>query len=54
MVEGIDTKSPLKYTPFMNDELVAFVKKSTELSNHNVITIRELKELPLILKTKGL
>lgn len=53
MVEGIDTKSTLKYTPFMNDELVAFVKKSTELSNHNVITIRELKELPLILKDEG-
>ncbi len=41
------------YTPFKEDELVAFVRYHSPLAKQKVISLSELKTVPLILKDEG-
>ena len=53
MVEGIIRQPHLRYTPFMDDELVAIVSTRSRLTVGDVITIDELRSLPLVIREFG-
>ncbi len=53
MVEGYLRQPPLKYTPFMNDELVAIVSLKGGLSGLESITLEQLKTIPIVLREFG-
>lgn len=45
--------SLLKYTPFLQDELVAIVHTHSKWMDYDEITLDELKEVPLVLRERG-
>lgn len=53
MVEGLSRNAGFKYTPFMKDELVAFVRSGNSLASHESISLDELKAVPLVLREFG-
>lgn len=53
MVEGIKQQPQFKYTPFMDDELVAMVNAHNPLAMKDEITLDELKEIPIVLRELG-
>lgn len=53
MVEGILHQPQLKYTPFMKDELVAFVSTKNPLAEQDEITVEKLREIPLVIRERG-
>jgi len=53
MVEGLSRNAGFKYTPFLKDELVAFVRSGNPLASRESITLDELKDVPLVLREFG-
>lgn len=53
MVEGPVRQPHLKYTPFMEDELVAIVSTKGILARRERITPEELKQVPVVLREFG-
>ena len=53
MVEGIISQPQLKYSTFMNDELVAIVNSKNQLCQKEEISLSELRELPVVLRERG-
>ena len=53
LVEGNTRQPNLKYTPFLQDELVAIVHTHSKWMDYDEITLDELKEVPLVLRERG-
>lgn len=53
LVEGVFRLPNLKYTTFLEDELVAVVRTGNKLSLGDEITLDELLKLPLVLRERG-
>lgn len=53
MVEGRVRQPQLKYTPFMNDTLVAFVSSHSPLSHRPMSSLQELCRIPIVLREFG-
>lgn len=53
MVEGIISQPQLKYSTFMNDELVAIVNSRNQLCQKEEISLSELRKLPVVLRERG-
>lgn len=53
MVEGIIRLPNLKYTTFLEDELVAVVHTRSKLAKLDEITVDELRKIPLVLRERG-
>ena len=53
LVEGNTRQPNLKYTPFLQDELVAIVHTRSKWMDYDEITLDELKEVPLVLRERG-
>ncbi len=53
MVEGIISQPQLKYSTFMDDELVAIVNSKNQLCQKEEISLSELRELPVVLRERG-
>ncbi|MGL4518350.1 MAG: LysR substrate-binding domain-containing protein [Phocaeicola sp.] len=52
-VEGNVKQPSLKYTTFLEDELVAIVPSHSKWANREEIELEELKEIPLVLREYG-
>ncbi len=53
MVEGSKRHQQFKYTPFMDDELVAIVKADNPLAERDEIDTAELRRTPIVLRELG-
>lgn len=53
IVEGKRHHSDLKYLDFTEDELVAVVHAKSKYSKLNQITLKELTEIPMVLRERG-
>ncbi len=53
LVEGVFRLPNLKYTTFLEDELVTVIRTGSKLSVGDEITPDELKKLPLVLRERG-
>lgn len=53
MVEGSKRHQQFKYTPFLDDELVAMVNSANPLAQKDEIDIAELKTIPIVLRELG-
>lgn len=53
LVEGVFRLPNLKYTTFLEDELVAVVRANSKLAVGEEITSKELSGLPLVLRERG-
>lgn len=53
LVEGVFRLPNLKYTTFLEDELVAVIRTNSKLAVGEEITSEELPELPLVLRERG-
>lgn len=53
LVEGIFRLPNLKYTTFLDDELVAIVHAQSKLSLPDEITPEDLQHIPLVLRERG-
>lgn len=53
MVEGIKRQPQFKYTPFMDDELVAIVNANSPLARKDEVCLEELKAMPVVLRELG-
>lgn len=53
LVEGIFRLPNLKYTPFLEDELVAVVRTRSKLTIADEITPEQLTNIPLVLRERG-
>lgn len=53
MVEGVTRLPNLRYTPFLEDELVVVVRTGSRLPVDDEITPQQLASLPLVLRERG-
>jgi DNA-binding transcriptional LysR family regulator len=53
IVEGRKQQAGLKYTDFMEDELVPVVKAGSRFSHKDIIELEDLKQIPLIMREYG-
>ena len=53
IIEGNSKRKELKYSPFMQDEIVAVVHNSNKLCKKGSLTPEELKHVPLVLREIG-
>jgi len=53
LVEGIFRLPNLKYTAFLQDELVAVVHTKSKLTMRDEISLGELQQIPLVLRERG-
>ncbi len=53
MIEGIKRQQQFKYTPFMDDELVAMVCSENHLAGKDEISLDELRQTPMVLRELG-
>ena len=53
LVEGVVRLPNLKYTPFLDDELVAIVHTQSALAGLDEITLEEFVNIPLVLRERG-
>lgn len=53
LVEGIRRQPGLKYTDFLQDELVTVVSTRSKLPIGEEIAVEELKQVPLVLRERG-
>lgn len=53
MVEGVTRLPNLRYTPFLEDELVVMVRTGSRLPVDDEITPQQLARLPLVLRERG-
>lgn len=52
-VEGICHNPSLRYTPFLEDELIAVISSGSKLALHDEISPEELERYPLVLRERG-
>ncbi|WP_297975629.1 LysR family transcriptional regulator [uncultured Bacteroides sp.] len=53
LVEGVHRSPNLKYTPFLEDELVAVVHAKSKLSVSDELAPEDLMDIPLVLRERG-
>lgn len=53
LVEGVHRSPNLKYTPFLEDELVAVVHAKSKLSISDELAPEDLTDIPLVLRERG-
>lgn len=53
MTEGRKRQQQFKYTPFMDDELVAIVRPGNPLAGKDEISLDELRQSPMVLRELG-
>lgn len=53
MVEGFIRQPQLRYTPFMEDELVLITSTKGKLKEKNIITLDEMKVIPIVIREFG-
>lgn len=53
LVEGSNTNPQLKYTPFLEDEIVAIAHVSQPVARHDEISLEVLKNIPVVLRENG-
>lgn len=53
LIEGIYRRTNLKYTPFLEDQLITIARKESALNIPNSISINDLNQYPLILREQG-
>ena len=53
LVEGPNHLLNLRYTPFLDDELVAVVSTKSALAKMDTISLQQLQQIPLILRENG-
>lgn len=53
MVEGVIRQPQLKYTSFMDDELVAIVRSDNTQLTKESISLAELKSIPIVIREFG-
>jgi len=53
IIEGRAKKREIKYTPFLQDELVLVTKKGHPLAKKGSVSLKELKEIPLVIREFG-
>lgn len=53
MVEGQHKQVNLKYSKFMDDELVAVVHNRSKLAVHDEISVGQLRQIPFVLRENG-
>ncbi len=53
MIEGIKRQQQFKYSPFMDDELVAMVRAENPLAEKDEISLNELRQTPMVLRELG-
>ena len=53
MIEGISQQTEFHYTPFLRDEIVAVCSTKGTLKEYNEITLKQLKQLPIVLRENG-
>lgn len=53
LVEGVHRSPNLKYTPFLEDELVAVVHAKSKLSVSDELAPEDLTDIPLVLRERG-
>lgn len=53
LVEGNSRQINLKYTKFMDDELVAVVHTKSSLAAYDELSVEQLKSIPLVLREHG-
>lgn len=53
LVEGVSRSAGLKYTDYLEDELVAVVPASSRMNLPDEITVERLREIPLVLRERG-
>ncbi len=53
MIEGFKRQQQFKYTPFMDDELVAMVSARNPLAEKDEISLDELRHIPMVLRELG-
>ncbi len=53
MIEGVKRQQQFKYTPFMDDELVAMVRVQNPLAEKDEISFNELRQVPMVLRELG-
>lgn len=53
LVEGHTNNPQLKYTPFLDDEIVAVANTSQAVSRHDEINVETLKQIPIVLREEG-
>ncbi len=53
MIEGFKRQQQFKYTPFMDDELVAMVSAKNPLAEKGEISLDELRHIPMVLRELG-
>lgn len=53
LVEGVSRLPNLKYTPFMEDELVLITSSGSKYAEKDEISLDEMKKIPLLLRENG-
>lgn len=53
MVEGVIRQPQLQYSAFMKDELVAIVASGSNYADMDEVTVRQLKDIPIVLRERG-
>lgn len=53
LAEGVMRRAGLKYTPFLEDELVAIASTSSALGRRECLSAEELRSVPLVLREHG-
>ncbi len=53
MIEGVKRQQQFKYTPFLDDELVAMVRVQNPLAEKDEISFNELRQVPMVLRELG-
>lgn len=53
VIEGVATHPALHYEPFMEDELVLVTATANGAFTRDEITLKELRDLPLVIREKG-
>lgn len=53
LVEGRTRHSDIRYTPFVQDEIVLVIRADHPLSNRKELSLTELQALPIVLRERG-
>lgn len=53
LVENLDSRANIRYTQFLEDEIVPVCGVNSSLSKRKVIKVEELSKLPLVLREQG-
>jgi DNA-binding transcriptional LysR family regulator len=53
LVENHSSHSNIKYTDFLNDEIIVISSKNSIYAKNNILTISDFKEIPIVLREAG-